>query len=152
LGTGKVQSITITSGSNMSKDDIDKAVKQAEEFAAEDKKRREEIDTRNGADQLIYQTEKSLSDIGDKITDEEKTDINGALEALKEAMKGTDIEAIKQKQEELQKKFYAISEKLYKAAAEAQQQQQGPTDAGNAPDSDPNVYEADYKDVDDSNK
>ncbi|MDD4699228.1 MAG: molecular chaperone DnaK [Oscillospiraceae bacterium] len=152
LGTGKVQSITITSGSNMSKDDIDKAVKQAEEFAAEDKKRREEIDTRNGADQLIYQTEKSLSDIGDKITDEEKTDINGALEALKEAMKGTDIEDIKQKQEELQKKFYAVSEKLYKAAAEAQQQQQGPTDSGNAEGSDPNVYEADYKDVDDSNK
>lgn len=151
LGTGKEQSITITSSTNMSKDDIDKAVKQAEQYAAEDKKRREETDTRNGADQLIYQTEKTLKDIGDKVSEAEKTDINGAVDALKEAMKGTDIEAIKQKQEELQKKFYAVSEKLYKAAAEAQQQQQGPTDAGNA-QGDPNVYEADYKDVDDSNK
>ena len=148
LGTGKENDITITSNTNMSKEDIDKAVQEAEAYAAEDKKRREAVDTRNNADQMIYQTEKTVSEFGDKLSDEEKAKIETAKEALKEALKGEDIEAIKAKQEELQKEIYAISEKVYKAAAEAQAAAQGqPTDGANA---DPNVYEADYTDVDDN--
>ncbi len=146
LGTGKEQSITITSNTNMSKDDIDKAVKEAEQYAAEDKKRREDIDTRNAADQMIYTTEKTVADFGDKLSDEEKANINSGVEALKEALKGEDIEAIKQKQEELQKTVYAVSEKIYKATAETQ----GAAGAEGAPQGDPNVYEADFKDADDN--
>ena len=155
LGTGKEQKITITSSTNMSKDDIDKAVKDAEQYAAEDKKRREEIDVRNGADQMIYQTEKTLGELGDKVSEAEKTEINNAVAALREALKGTDLEAIKAKQEELQKKFYAISEKLYKAAADAQAAQGGANAAPGADagaNADPNVYEADFKDADDNKK
>ena len=145
LGTGKENNITITSNTNMSKDDIDKAVKEAEEFAAEDKKRREAVDIRNNADQMIYQTEKTVNEFGDKLADDEKAKIETAKEALKEALKGEDIEAIKAKQEDLQKEIYAVSEKIYKAANP--QGEAGPApDAGNA---DPNVYEADYTDVDD---
>ncbi len=150
LGTGKEQSITITASTNMSKDDIDKAVKEAEEYAAEDKKRREAVDVRNAADQMVYTTEKTISEFGDKITEEEKKGIEEAKEALKEALKGEDIEAIKAKQEELQKQVYAVSEKVYKAAAEAQQAAGG-TNSGND-GSDPEVYDADYTDIDDSNK
>ena len=149
LGTGKEQSITITSNTNMSKDDIEKAVKEAEEYAAEDKKRREDVDTRNGADQMVYTTEKTISEMGDKLSEDEKKSLEEAKEALKEALKGDDIEAIKAKQEELQKQVYAVSEKLYKAAAEAQQQAQGSEAGGQAG---PDVYDADYTDVDDSNK
>ena len=149
LGTGKEQSITITSNINMSKDDIDKAVKEAEQYAAEDKKRREDVDTRNAADQMVYTTEKTISEMGDKITEEEKKGLEDAKEALKEALKGDDMDAIKAKQEELQKQVYAVSEKLYKAAAEAQQQAQGGAEGGQAG---PDVYDADYTDVDDSNK
>ena len=155
LGTGKEQKITITSSTNMSKDDIDKAVKDAEQYAAEDKKRREEIDVRNGADQMIYQTEKTLGELGDKVSEAEKTEINNAIAALREALKGTDLEAIKAKQEDLQKKFYAISEKLYKAAADAQAAQGGANAAPGADagaNADPNVYEADFKDADDNKK
>ena len=147
LGTGKENNITITSNTNMSKDDIDKAVKEAEEYAAEDKKRREAVDIRNNADQMIYTTEKTLTDLGDKITEDEKNKINTAKDALKEAVKGEDIELIKAKQEELQKELYAVSEKLYKAAAEAQQAQQG-ADQNAAPNGD-NVYDADFTDVED---
>ena len=149
LGTGKENDITITSNTNMSKDDIDKAVKEAEEYAAEDKKRREAVDIRNAADQMIYTTEKTLTDLGDKITEEEKGKIETAKEALKEALKGEDIEAIKAKQEDLQKEIFAVSEKLYKAA-----NPQG-ADANTQPggeNADPNVYEADYTDVEDNNK
>ncbi len=151
LGTGKEQSITITSGTNMSKEDIDKAVKEAEQYAAEDKKRREEADLRNNADQLAYTAEKTVNDLGDKLTEEEKNDIKTAADALKEALKGTDIEAIKVKQEDLQKKVYAVSEKIYKAAQEAQAQagQQGAPDTNGDPN---NVYDADYTDVDDTKK
>ena len=153
LGTGKEQSITITSSTNMSKDDIDKAVKEAEQYAAEDKKRREEADLRNSADQLVYTSEKTVADFGDKMSEQEKTDINTAVEALKEALKGTDMEAIKNKQDELQKKVYAVSEKVYKAAQEA-------AGAQGAPGADPsqgsanadNVYDADFTDVDDTKK
>ena len=120
LGTGKEQSISITASSNMSKDDIEKAVKEAEQFAEEDKKRKEEVDLRNGADQMVFECEKLLADNGDKFDEADKTEINAKVDALKEALKGTDIEAIKAKQEDLQKKFYEISEKLYKAAGGAQ--------------------------------
>ncbi len=152
LGSGKEQKITITSSTNMSKDDIDKAVQEAEQYAADDKKRREEIDLRNGADQMIYQTEKALTDLGDKISEGEKAEITTAVNDLREALKGTDLEAIKAKQEELQKKFYAISEKLYQQA-----NPQGAGTAGPGPNpsegADPNVYEADFKDAtDDDNK
>ena len=147
LGTGKEQSITITSGTNMSKEDIDKAVKEAEAYAAEDKKRREAVDVRNNADQMIYQTEKTVTEFGDKLSDEEKSKIEAAKEALKEALKGEDIDAIKAKQEELQKEIYAVSEKVYKAAAEAQAAQGG-ADANAAPQD--NVYEADFTDVDEN--
>ena len=148
LGTGKEQSITITSNTNMSKDDIDKAVKEAEQYAQEDKKRREEIDVRNAADQMIYTTEKTVADFGDKLSDEEKANITSGVDALKEALKGEDIEAIKQKQEELQKAVYAVSEKIYKATQGAA----GTEGAPNAEQADPNVYEADFKDADDENK
>ncbi len=154
LGTGKEQSITITAGSNMSKDDIDKAVRDAEQYAAEDKKRREEVDVRNNADQFVYQTEKSLEELGDKCPADEKKDIEEKLEALKEALKGTDIEAIKNAQEALQKVFYAMYEKVSQAAGQAQGAP-GPdmgADAGQSETADAgadgNVYEADYKEVD----
>ena len=148
LGTGKENNITITSNTNMSKDDIDKAVKEAEQYAAEDKKRRESVDIRNNADQMIYQTEKTVNEFGDKLSSDEKAKIDAAKEALKEALKGEDIEAIKAKQEDLQKEIFAVSEKIYKAA-----NPQGDPNAaaGNdAAGADPNVYEADYTDVDDN--
>ncbi|MBE6729208.1 MAG: molecular chaperone DnaK [Ruminococcaceae bacterium] len=150
LGTGKEQSITITSNTNMSKEDIEKAVQEAAQYENEDKKRREEVDLRNNADQMIYQTEKTVNEFGDKLSEDEKNKINTAKEALKEALKGTDIEAIKAKQEELQKEVYAISEKVYKAAAEAQAAAGGAENQGNpAPDN--NVYDADFSDVEDKN-
>ena len=148
LGTGKENDITITSNTNMSKEDIDKAVKEAEEYAAEDKKRREAVDVRNNADQMIYQTEKTVTEFGDKLSDEEKSKIETAKEALKEALQGEDIDAIKARQEELQKEIYAVSEKVYKAAAEAQQAAGNQADANAQPDD--NVYEADFTDVDEN--
>ena len=120
LGTGKEQSISITSSSNMSKDDIERAVKEAEQFAEEDKKRKEEVDIRNGADQIVFQTEKLLEDNADKFDEADKTEINAKVADLKEALKGDSIDAIKEKQDALQKKFYEISEKLYQAAGGAQ--------------------------------
>ena len=147
LGTGKENNITITSNTNMSKEDIEKAVQEAEQYAAEDKKRRESVDIRNNADQMIYQTEKTVNEFGDKLSDDEKAKIDTAKEALKEALKGEDIEAIKAKQEELQKEIYAVSEKIYKAANPQGDPNAAGPDAGNA---DPNVYEADYTDVDDN--
>ena len=152
LGTGKESDITITASTNMSKDDIDKAVKEAEQYAAEDKKRREDIDVRNGADQMIYQTEKTISEMGDKISEEEKAKIEAAKEALKEALKGEDIEAIKTRQEELQKEIYAISEKLYKAAQAAQGTGGDGTGNGTGGAAGDNVYDADFTDVDDTKK
>ncbi len=155
LGTGKEQKITITSSTNMSKEDIDKAVRDAEQYAAEDKKRREDIDTRNGADQMVYQTKKALDEMGDKLEEGEKKDINDAIAALEQALKGDNIEDIKAKQEDLQKKFYAASEKMYKAAAEEAQKKQaaeGANPAGGAQNADGNVYEADFKDASDEDK
>ncbi len=150
LGTGKENNITITSNTNMSKEDIDKAVKEAEQYAAEDKKRRETVDVRNNADQMIYQTEKTVNEFGDKLSADEKAKIDSAKEALKEALKGEDIDAIKAKQEDLQKELFAVSEKVYKAA-NPQGGAGAQPDGGAAPNSDPNVYEADYTDVDDNN-
>ena len=152
LGTGKEQSITITASTNMSKDDIDKAVKDAERFAAEDKKRREDVDTRNGADQLVFQTEKAMGEMGDKISADEKSDIEAKTAALKEALKGDNMDDIKAKQDELQKAFYAVSEKLYQQAAAAQQAAQGAAgaDAGQQAGGQPNddgVVDADFKEV-----
>lgn len=136
LGTGKEQHISITASTNMSKDDIDKAVKEAEQFAAEDKKRKEEVDVRNEADQMVYQIEKSMTDFGDKVTEDDKAKVQPKLDALKEALKCTDIEAIKTAKDELQKEFYEVAGKIYQAqgaaagAAEgaAPQQDNGPVD------------------------
>ena len=117
LGTGREQHITITSNTNMSKEDVDKAVKEAEQYAAEDKQRREAVEVHNGADQAVYQCEKALTDLGDKVDAADKTELQSKIEALKEANKADNIEEIKQKQEDLMKKFYEVSEKVYKAAA-----------------------------------
>lgn len=155
LGTGKEQQITITSSSNMSKDDIEQAVKDAEMHAAEDKKLREETDLRNGADQMVFQTEKSLTDLGDKISEEEKTQVQEKIDALKEALKTDNIEDIKTKKEDLEKKFYEISAKVYEAAAaQAQAEQQAAGGEGENPSSgtDDNVVDADFTEVDDDNK
>ncbi|MEG0770868.1 MAG: molecular chaperone DnaK [Clostridia bacterium] len=120
LGTGKEQKVTITASTNMSKDDVEKAVAAAEKFAEEDKKRREDIDARNQTEQLCYQCEKALTDAGDKLTDDDKSTIRAEIEKVKEALKGTDTEAIKAASESLSKKFYELAPKLYKdAAAEA---------------------------------
>ena len=116
LGTGKEQAISITASSNMSKEDIEKAVKDAERFAEEDKKRKEELDVRNNADQMVYQSEKLLSESGDKLSDADKSRISSAVEGLKDALKGQDINLIKSRQEELTKIFYEVSEQIYRAA------------------------------------
>ncbi|MFT3950380.1 MAG: molecular chaperone DnaK [Oscillospiraceae bacterium] len=117
LGTGKEQHISITASTNMSKDDISKAVADAEKFAAEDKKKKEEVDTRNGADQMVFQIEKALADFGDKVNEGEKSAVNAKLDALKEAIKGSDIEAIKAKQKELETEFQAVATRVYQQAA-----------------------------------
>ena len=152
LGTGKEQHITITSSSNMSKEDIDKAVQDAAAYAEQDKKHREEVDTRNNADQMIYQAEKTIADAGDKLDASDKASAEAKIAELKTAMQGTDTEAIKQKLDELQKVFYEISEKLYKAAAEAQAAQQGAAagDAAGAAGQNADYVDTDYKDVDEN--
>ncbi|MBR5480065.1 MAG: molecular chaperone DnaK [Clostridia bacterium] len=147
LGTGKEQSISITASSNLSQEDIEKAVKEAEQFSEEDKKRREEVDVRNGADQMVYQTEKTLADLGDKISEEEKAGIQAEVDKLKETLKGTDTEAIKAQTEAVTKKFYEVSERLYKEAA-PQGDPNGAPGAGAAPGGDDNVVDADYTQVD----
>ncbi len=143
LGTGKEQNISITASTNLSQEDIDKAVKEAEQYAAEDKAKREEVDTHNNADQLVYQTEKTLGELGDKISEEEKSSIQTAVDKLKEVNKGTDLEAIKAAMDEVQKAFYAVSEKLYQQA----QAQQGQPGAEGQPAGD-GVVDADYETVD----
>jgi len=147
LGTQKEQSINITSSTNMSKEDIEKAVADAEKFAQEDKERRENVDTRNAADQMVYQCEKLMNENGDKFSDDEKAGVNEKIDALKEALKGEDINLIKSRQDELTAKFHEVSEKLYKAAAEAAQAQQGDAAAGNE-----GYTEANYTDFDDNNQ
>lgn len=158
LGTQKEQSISITSSTNMSKDDIDKAVKEAAQFEEQDKKRKEEIDVRNEADQMVYQCDKILSENGDKINESDKKDVEDKLNALKEALKGDNADDIKAKKEELTQSFYKISEEIYKQAAAAQQaaggaqQNPGAGAQSNAPGQD-GYYETNYTDVeDDPNK
>ena len=150
LGTGNEQKITITANTNLSDDEIDKAVKEAEKFAEEDKKKKEEVEIRNNADSLVYQSEKSLNDLGDKIDAADKSAIEAEIEKVKEALKGTDNEKIKAASEELSKKFYEVSSKIYQQAAP----QQDPTAAGASGadaaqgGADDNVVDTDYEVVD----
>ena len=142
LGTGKEANISITASTNLSQEDIDKAVKEAEQFAAEDKARKEEADTHNNAEHTVYQMEKSLGELGDKVTDDEKATVQAAIDKLKELNKGNDVEAIKAGIEEAQKAFYPIAEKLYKDAAP----QGDPNCGGNCGND--GVVDADYETVD----
>ena len=156
LGTGKEQHITISSSSNMSKEDIDRAVKDAEQFAEQDKKRREEVDTKNNAENLCYTAEKLVSDSGDKMQDSDKNEINTKVAALRETLKTGTVDQIKAGMDDLQKAVYAASEKLYQQQAPqgGQPGQQPPYQGGNPGDNggnnggDGNVYDADYKEVD----
>ena len=149
LGTGAEQKITITASSNLSKEDIDKAVREAEQYAAEDKARKDEVDARNTADQVVYQSEKTLNEMGGKVSESDKAPVLAAIEKLKEAQKGTDVEAIKAATDEVQKAFYAVSEKLYQNAAP----QGDPNAAGAAGGAqnngagDDGVVDADYEEV-----
>ena len=143
-GTGKEQHITITSSTNMSEEDIDRAVKEAEKFADEDKKAKEAVEVKNRAEHMIFQSEKTLSDLGDKVTDSEKSEVQSAIDKLKETVKGNNTDAIKADTEALEKSFYAISEKLYKQAQEAQAQ--GGAQGGTEQGSDGNYYGADFED------
>ena len=144
-GTGKEQNITITSSTNMSKEDIDKAVKEAEMFAEEDKKKREEVDTKNNAENLVFQCEKALSDFGDKVSAEEKAPIESKCAALKEAINGNDTADIKAKTEELQKAFYELSTKVYQnASPEEQAAAQQAAEAAASGAEDDGVVDADY--------
>ena len=150
LCTGKEHHITITSSTNMSKEDIDRAVKEAEQYAAEDARIKEAVETRNAGDQMVYQAEKTLSDMGDKIPADDKSKVQSGIDKLKEALKGEDTAAIKAATEELQQAFYAVSEKLYQQAGG---QQAGPDMGGQASGGDgQQYYDADYKVVDDDDK
>ena len=151
LGTGNAQHITITSSSNMSKDDIERAVKEAEQYAAEDAKIKEKVEVRNQADQMVYQSEKTLSEVGDKLPESEKAPIQAGIDKLKETLKGEDTDAIKTATEELTQAFYKMSEKLYQQQAPqgdaAAQQPGGDTGAQGG-----QYYDADYKVVDDDDQ
>ena len=152
LGTGTEQHITITSSSNMSKEDIEKAVKEAEQYAAEDAKIKEKVEIRNQADQMVYQSEKTLSEVGDKLPESEKAPIQAGIDKLKETLKGDDTDAIKAATDELTQLFYKMSEKLYQ-----QQAPQGDPNMGGqaGPQSGPQggqYYDADYKVVDDEDQ
>ena len=148
-GTGKEANITITASTNLSEDEIDKAVKEAEKFAEEDKMRKESIEVKNNADQLVYQTEKSLTELGEKVSSEDKASIESKLEALKKVKDGEDIEAIKKSTEELTETFYAVTTKIYQAEAAQQGQGEGagfdPNNMGGNAQHDDNVVDADFK-------
>lgn len=153
LGTGKEQKITISSSTNMSKEDIDKAVKEAEQYAADDKKRREAVDAKNEAENMVYQAEKLVNESGDKLADDDKNTLNTKISALKEAISKDDADMMKAAKDDLQKALYDVSAKLYQQAAPQGNPQQGAPDMGNAQPNnsgDPNVYDADFKDVDDN--
>ena len=153
MATGNEQKITITSSSNLSDEDIDRAVKEAEKYAEEDKKRKEEVETRNNAESMVYQTEKTLGELGDKIDETDKASIQAEIDKVKETLQGTDSEAIKAATEGLQQAFYKVSEKLYQQANPqgAQGGPQGPDFGGAAGGQyqDPNVYQAEYNEVQD---
>ena len=153
LGTGAEQKITISNSTSMSKDDIDKAVKEAEQFAAEDKKRREAVDAKNEAENMAYQAEKLVNENGDKLAEEDKTALNAKAQAVKDACQKNDADLIKTAKEDLEKTLMSVSQKLYQQAAPNGQPQPGPApDMGGAPNNnngdDGNVYDADFKDVD----
>ena len=155
LGTGTEQHITITSSSNMSKEDIEKAVKEAEQYAAEDAKIKEKVEIRNQADQMVYQAEKTLSEVGDKVPESEKAPIQAGIDKLKETLKGEDTDAIKAATEELTQLFYKMSEKLYQQQAPQGDQDCDPNCGGSCGQQagpDGNVYDADYKVVDEDDK
>ncbi len=158
LGTGKDQHITITSSSNMSKEDVARAVKDAEQFASEDKKRREEIDLRNSADQMVYQSEKTLGEVGDKLSSDDKEALQSRIDALKEALKGDETEVIKTKQKDLQDKFYELSSKIYQQPPQGdpnayqQPPQDGPQGGaeGGGTEATDGYVDADYREVNDN--
>ena len=152
LGTGTEQHITITSSSNMSKDDIEKAVKEAEQYAAEDAKVKEKVEVRNQADQMVYQSEKTLSEVGDKLPESEKAPIQAGIDKLKETLKGEDTDAIKAATEELTQLFYKMSEKLYQQQAPQSDAGQAGAQGGPTGDQGGQYYDADYKVVDDDDK
>ena len=143
LGTGNEQKITITASSNLSDEDIDRAVKEAEKYAEEDKKRKEEVEIRNNAESLVYQCEKAVKDAGDKIDDNTKSMVETVVNKVKEALKGTDSAAIKAATDELQEKFYAVAQQMYQQA-----NPQGDPNAQQGAPNDDGVYEADYREVD----
>ncbi len=147
LGTGNEQKITITASSNLSDEDIDKAVKEAEKYAEEDKKRKEEVEVRNNAESLVYQCEKAVKDAGDKIDENTKSMVETEVNKVKDALQGTDTEAIKKATEELQEKFYSVAQQMYQQA----NPQGDPNAAPNEQQAGDNVYEADYKEVDNDN-
>ena len=150
-GTGNEQKITITASSNLSEEDIDKAVKEAEKYAEEDKKRKEEVETRNNAESMVYQCEKSLGEIGDKIDANDKASIETEINSVKETLKGTDTEAIKAAVEKLQQSFYKVSEKMYQQANPQGAEGFDPNAQGQQGASNDNVYDADYREVDNDN-
>ena len=152
LGTGNAQHITITSSSNMSKEDIEKAVKEAEQYAAEDAKIKEKVEVRNQADQMVYQAEKTLSEVGDKVPESEKEPIKAGIEKLKETLKGEDTDAIKAATEELTQLFYKMSEKLYQQQAPQGDPNMGGQQSGGDPNGGQQYYDADYKVVDDDDQ
>ena len=152
LGTGNAQHITITSSSNMSKEDIEKAVKEAEQYAAEDAKIKEKVEVRNQADQMVYQAEKTLSEVGDKVPESEKAPIQAGIDKLKETLKGEDTDAIKAATEELTQLFYKMSEKLYQQQAPQGDPAQAGQQGGAQGDQGGQYYDADYKVVDDDDK
>ncbi len=146
-GTGKEQHITITSSTNMSQEDIDKAVKEAEKFAEEDKKQKEAVEVKNNAENTIFQTEKTLGELGDKVTEEDKAPVNAAIEKLRETVKGGDTEAIKADTEALQKAFYPIAEKLYaQQGAAGAGPDMGANPGAGAQGGDDTFYNADFED------
>ena len=152
-GTGKEANITITASTNLSDDEIDKAVKEAEKYAEEDKKRKESIEVKNTAEQTVYQTEKTLQELGDKVSAEDKQNIESKVNALKEVKDGTDLEAIKKAMDELNQAFYAVSSKMYQQNGEAQGQGFDPNNMGGAGQEqaphDDNVVDADFEVQDD---
>ena len=152
LGTGKEQHITITSSSNMSKEDIERAVKEAEQYAAEDARIKESVETRNAADQMVYQAEKTLGEMGDKIPEGEKAPVQAAIDKLKETLKGEDTAAIKADTEALQQAFYAVSEKLYQQAGGPQAGPDMGGQPGGGQAEGQQYYDADYKVVDEDDQ
>ena len=145
MATGNSQNVSITASTNLTDEDIEKAVKDAEAHAEEDKKRKEEIEVRNNAESLVYNSEKTLTELGDKISAEEKANVEAEIENVRKALEGTDTEAIKAATEKLTTVFYSVSEKLYNAAAGQANAGAGATEEGPKTDENGNVYDADYK-------